>query len=83
MTFVTASPGSKPSPIIENTVDVFDYTGYIKDYDDLMVAVRDIVETREHNMFFHNDIHHKYKFDGTNLHNGAVSGRQERRKEDG
>ena len=46
VTFVTASPGSKPSPVIENSVDVFNYTGYVKDYDGLMVAVRDMVETK-------------------------------------
>ena len=33
-------------------------------------------------MFFHNDVHHEYKFDGTALQNGAVYGRREQRKED-
>ena len=46
VTFVTSSPGSKPSLIIKNAVGVFNYTGYVKDYDDLMVAVRDMVETK-------------------------------------
>ena len=81
ITFVTVTPGSKPSPAIENPIDVYEAIGFVKDYDGLLVAIRELAEGKEHNLFFHNDVHHDYSFDGTSLHNGAIYGRRERKKD--
>ena len=81
VTFVTASTGSKATPIVDNPIDVFKATNYIRDYTDVLPAVRDLVETKEYNLFSHNDVFHDYAFDGTSLHNGAIYGRREGRKE--
>ena len=81
ITFVSVTPRSKPSPVIENPIDVYEAIGYVNDYDSLLVAIRELTEGKEHNLFFHNDVHHDYFFDGTSLNNGAIYGRRERKKD--
>ena len=66
---------------LKNLIDVSDTTGYIKDYDGLLVATRDLVEMKEHDMFFHKDAHNEYTLHGTSLHDRAIYGRSEGRKE--
>ena len=81
ISFVSASPGSKPSPVIENPIDVYDTTGYVKDYDGLLAVVGDLVETKHYGLFFHKDIQNEYTFDGTSFSSGAIYGRRTMRKD--
>ena len=47
----------------------------------MLLTVRDIVDTKENGLFFHNDLLHEYAFDGTDLHNSAIYGQRKARKE--
>ena len=82
VTFVTIKPGSQPSLLIDNPINLSDNVGSISSYDKLLEVIDDLVEDDAHDLFFHKDPRHKFSFNGSVLQNGAIYGRRERTDDD-
>jgi len=85
VTFVSTKVGSKPPINIDSPMDMSEILGDItsNEYDRLKSRLFEIVEESEHQLFFHKDNAHRYKFDESALQKGAVYGMKDRRKKDG
>ena len=86
ITFVTVSlfhrgQSHRPSLIIQLTSTDIPDSSRITTV--CLVAVNGLVQGKEHDLFFHMDIHHEYTFDVAILHSGVIYGRREMKKDDG
>ena len=81
VTFVTMKPGSKPTILIDNPINLSEHVGSISSYNKLLDAIDDLVEDNAHDLFFHKDPCHKFSFDGSTIQNSAIYGRHEKRSD--
>ena len=85
VTFVLTKVGSKPPININSPMGMSELLGDItsNECDRLKSRLFEIVEEPEHQLFFHKDNAHRYRFDESALQKGAVYGMKDRRKKDG
>ena len=83
VTFVDTKSGAKPSVFIEaQTYDLSELIGDIhtNEFLKLKTKLHEVVEDNDHQLLFHKDSLHRYRFDESVLQSGALYGMAVRRK---
>ena len=77
--FVFVKSGNKPAVYLEDPIDISSLVGpiYPEQFELLKDKIVDIVNNKEHCLFFHNDDRHIYTFDESQLQSGGLYARTE------